>query len=83
MLELGRGFALVPEPGLELGVAGIAGLQNLDGDRRAVRLAPGEDEGVPPLAEQPLQGVRPQRLAYQIGCDVGQGRCLYNWGEAR
>jgi hypothetical protein len=50
VFELCGGLAFVAEAALELGIAGISGLQDLDGDWRAVRLAADERPGEPTLA---------------------------------
>src|SRR2546425_6405879 len=57
VLELRGGLALVAKAALELRIAGIAGLQNLDRDRRAIRLPADERPGEAPLAKEALQGI--------------------------
>jgi len=70
VLELCGGLAFVPKPALEQRVAGIARLQDLDGDGGAVLFPSDERPGEPPLAEQALQDIRAEFLAYEIGSGI-------------
>ena len=73
VLELRGRLALVAKPALELGIAGIAGLQDLDGHGGPVLLAPDERPGEPPLAEEALQGVGAKGLTDEVGRGVNRG----------
>ena len=67
MVELGGHLELVAETLLELVVAGVAGLQNLQGDGAPVlRVPAGEDPGEPPLADEVAQGVAADAAADQV-----------------
>src|SRR5439155_14408395 len=57
VFELGGGLALIPKARLELGIAGVAGLQHLDGDGGAIRSPADERPREAALAEEPFQGV--------------------------
>src|SRR6266516_1604997 len=51
VFEFGGGLALIPKARLELGIAGVAGLQHLDGDGSAVRSPADERPREAALAE--------------------------------
>ena len=84
VLEAGGRFALVAKPRLELGVAGVAGLEHLDGHGGAVELAADEHPGEATLAQQALQLVRAEGPTDEVGGGrgVGQGRTLQRVTEA-
>src|SRR5438309_10579129 len=67
VLELRSRLALVAKAGFELGIAGIARLQDLDRNRGAVLLPPNERPGEAALAEKSLQGIGAEDLADKVG----------------
>ena len=73
VLELSGGFALVPKPRLEVGIAGVARLQHLHRDRRAVGFPSDEDPRETALADESLQVVGAERSADEIGGRAGHG----------
>src|SRR2546427_5466125 len=69
--ELRGRLGLVPEPALELQVAGVAGLQDLDRDRCPVQFPTDEHPCEPTLAEQALEVVGADGAADEVRGRVG------------
>src|SRR5216117_1263038 len=67
VLELCRRLALVAKPALELGIARVAGLEDLDRDRSPIGRPADERPSKAPLAQEPLQGIGAKRLADEVG----------------
>jgi len=69
--ELRGRLGLVPEPALELQVAGVAGLQDLDRDGCPVQFPTDEHPCEPTLAEQALEVVGADGAADEVRGRVG------------
>jgi len=70
VLELCRRLALVAKPALELGIARVAGLEDLDRDRSPIGRPADERPSKAPLAQEPLQGIGAKCLADEVGSGV-------------